>query len=196
LKGGAILEANAFYIDTTRLLLRDFTLADIPEVHAYASDIKVVRDFPFGPSTLEETRDFVQHLISQSWETPRRWYDLVIVEKSSTRVIGSCFFKAEGHPQPTGFLTYLLHRDYWGQGYATEVARALVAFAFTQHDAHRVFTYCNLDNFASQRVLEKAGMQREGLIRESEWNRGAWHDEYLYGILRQDWEGNATCHDL
>jgi [ribosomal protein S5]-alanine N-acetyltransferase len=182
------VEAIAFAIETPRLLLRDFTLADIPDVHAYASDIEVVRRFPFGPNTLEETTAFVEQLVGQPKTEPRYGYDLVIVAKDSERVIGSCFFKTEGQPKPTGFLTYLLNRAYWGLGYATEVARALIAFAFTQHDAHRVFTYCNPDNFASQRVLEKAGMQREGLIRESEWVRGEWHDEYLYAILRRDWD--------
>ena len=79
------------------------------------------------------------------------------------------------------FLGYII-------GYATETARALIEFAFVAHGAHRVFTYCDLDNLASARVLEKAGMQREGLIRESDWSRSAWHDEYLYAILRREWQ--------
>jgi [ribosomal protein S5]-alanine N-acetyltransferase len=177
-----------FTITTRRLLLRDFALSDVPDVHAYASDIEVVRRFPFGPNTLEQTQAFVQHLVEQPQAEPRDTYDLAIVLKASERVIGSSFLRVTGEPQPTGFLTYMLHREHWGYGYATEVARALIGFAFAQHGAHRVSTYCDLDNIASQRVLAKAGMQREGLVRESDWIRGAWHDQDLYAILRQDWQ--------
>jgi RimJ/RimL family protein N-acetyltransferase len=108
--------------------------------------------------------------------------------RSTNRVIGGCYLKLDGTPEPTGCIVYLLHRHYWGQGYATEAARALIDFAFRTHQAHRVYTYCEVDNVASARVLEKVGMQREGVIRESEWIRGAWHDQYLYAILRRDWE--------
>ncbi len=175
-------------IVTERLHLRDFEEDDVLDVHAYASDIEVVRRFPFGPSTIEETRSFIAQTRSLPKDEPRTIYDLAIALKETDRVIGGCYLKVEGTPEPTGFIVYLLNRQYWGQGYATEAARALVEFAFVAHGAHRVFTYCDLDNLASARVLEKAGMQREGLIRESDWRRGAWHDEYLYAILRREWQ--------
>jgi RimJ/RimL family protein N-acetyltransferase len=89
----------------------------------------------------------------------------------------------------------LLNRHYWGRGYATEAARALIEFAFRTHKAHRVFTSCEVDNAASVRVLEKAGMQREGFIRESDWIRGAWHDQYIYAILRRDWKQQEGAAD-
>ena len=175
-------------IVTERLHLRDFEEDDVLDVNAYTSDFEVVRRFSFGPSTIEETRSFIAQVRSLPKAEPRTIYDLAIALKETDRVIGGCYLKVEGTPEPTGFIVYLLNRQYWGQGYATEAAHALVEFAFVAHGAHRVFTYCNLDNLASARVLEKAGMQREGLIRESDWRRGAWYDGYLYAILRREWQ--------
>ncbi len=175
-------------LTTPRLRLRDFEEADWPDVHAYTSDYEVVWRFPFGPSTEDETRRFIASVRALPKREPRAIYDLAVALRDTNRVIGGCYLKLEGMPEPTGFIVYLLNRQYWGQGYATEAARALIDVAFGTHHAHRVFTYCEVDNMASARVLEKVGMQREGLIRESEWIRGAWHDQYLYAILRRDWE--------
>jgi RimJ/RimL family protein N-acetyltransferase len=182
-------------ITTPRLHLRDFEKEDWPDVHAYTSDYEVVWRFPFGPSTEEETRRFIASVRALPKCEPRPIYDLAMALRSTNRVIGGCYLKLEGTPEPTGFIVYLLNRHYWGQGYATEAARALIEFAFRTHQAHRVFTYCEVDNAASMRVLEKAGMQREGLIRESDWIRGAWHDQYLYAILRRDWQQQESATD-
>ena len=51
---------------------------------------------------------------------------------------------------------------------------------------HRIFAYCDVDNIASARVLEKTGMQREGLVRHDVLMRGQWRDSYLYAILEDD----------
>ena len=58
---------------------------------------------------------------------------------------------------------------YWGHGYATEAARALVRFGFQELHLHWLWASCNAENQASARVLAKAGMQPEGRLRENEW---------------------------
>ena len=62
-------------------------------------------------------------------------------------------------------LGYVLARGHWGQGYATEAACAVVDWALDQSEIWRVWAVVDVDNAASARVLEKAGMQREGLLR-------------------------------
>jgi [ribosomal protein S5]-alanine N-acetyltransferase len=173
-------------LETERLILREFRATDWHDVHVYSSDPEVVRWFPFGPNTESETRAFVASQASQTHPEPRAFFDLVIALRDVDRVIGSCFLKLEGEPEPTGFITYLLARTHWGKGYATETARALLRYAFEQ-GAHRVFTYCDVQNPASARVLEKLGMRREALLLEHVWYRERWHDEYVYAILRREW---------
>jgi len=72
--------------------------------------------------------------------------------------------------------------------YATEAARALLTFGFGQLRLHRIFATCDPANTASARVLEKIGMQREGLLREHEWVKGRWRDSFLYAILDHEWK--------
>ena len=60
------------------------------------------------------------------------------------------------------FIGYCLSRDSWGQGYATETAKGLLSFGFSQLRLHRIFATCDPANLASARVLEKSGMQLEG----------------------------------
>jgi ribosomal-protein-alanine N-acetyltransferase len=88
---------------------------------------------------------------------------------------------------PAGEILYLLNRQYWGHGYATEAVRAVLGFGFRELGLHRVYATCRPANVASSRVMEKVGMQREGHLRRHRWMKGAWHDSLLYAILEDEW---------
>jgi len=75
-----------------------------------------------------------------------------------------------------------------GKGYGTEAAELVVDYLFLSKDLVRVHAIADVRNKASQRVLEKAGFQREGTIRKCVLNRGEWRDCYLYSILREEWK--------
>ena len=69
---------------------------------------------------------------------------------------------------------YELAPRYWGCGYATEAAAALLAFGFRELKLHRVWAQCIAENTASAHVLEKIGMRQEGRLREQERMQGRW----------------------
>jgi len=73
-------------------------------------------------------------------------------------------------------------RGSWGLGLATECATALRDFAFAKLEIRRIIAYCDVDNAASARVLEKTGFTREGTVRARLKLAGAWRDSYLYAI--------------
>ena len=82
---------------------------------------------------------------------------------------------------------YALARPYWGKGYMTETLRAMINLAFTQLDIFRVQAFCDVDNLGSARVMEKAGMQREGLLRRYVLHPNISdepRDVYLYAIVK------------
>ena len=81
-----------------------------------------------------------------------------------------------------------VHYQYWGKGYASEAASGVLAYAFDELHAHRVVTFCNVENKASTRVMEKIGMIQNGRLRETRWWNGVWQDKYVYSILDRDWE--------
>jgi ribosomal-protein-alanine N-acetyltransferase len=91
----------------------------------------------------------------------------------------------------TGTFGYVLRKDYWGRGLATEAARAVLRLGFECLDLRRIIADCFVLNPASQRVLEKLGMRREGHFLQSIRKAGAWHDVYLYALLREEWIQSA-----
>lgn len=76
--------------------------------------------------------------------------------------------------------------DRRGHGVGTEAQRQLVRYLFDTTPAHRLEAFTDVENMPEQRALEKVGFQREGRYREAVFRAGAWHDSYLYGILRHE----------
>ena len=76
----------------------------------------------------------------------------------------------------------------WGDGFATESLHRMLTFAFIELNLHRVEAGCAIENIASSRVLEKAGMGREGVKRKILPIRGEWADAFSYAILEEDFK--------
>ena len=91
-----------------------------------------------------------------------------------------------------GDLGYDLAPRYWGRGYATEAARAIVRFGFEELGLHRIWSWCIADNVASARVMEKVGMRLEGRQRDKERFKGRWWDRLLYAILEDEWRAGQA----
>jgi len=86
----------------------------------------------------------------------------VIVRKSDHELVGMLELRIDHWRADLG---YVIAQEYWGNGYATEVTKSVVEWALMQADIFRVWATCDVENPASARVLEKAGMQREGILR-------------------------------
>jgi ribosomal-protein-alanine N-acetyltransferase len=177
-------------INTERLQLREITQEDFQAVHEYASDPETVKYMPFGPNTEEETREFINRNLKRQQERPRTEYGLGIILKHEDRLIGACGI--HGVTEIQASIGYILIRRYWGHGYATEAARALVDHAFSELGVHRVYASCDPRNHASIRVLEKAGMSLEGRLRENMIIHGEYRDSLIFGILDNEWRTNRT----
>lgn len=171
---------------TKRLMLRDFKKEDWKAVHDYASDPEVVRYVDFGPNTEKESKDFIQRALSHKKEKPRNNFSLAIVLKAKNLLIGGCGIYVSNPGSREGYIGYVLNRNFWEQGYATEAAQALVEFGFDELELHRIFATCDAENVASAHVLGKIGMQLEGHFRENGWVKGKWRDSLLYAILDRE----------
>ena len=178
---------NYLVILTKRLILRDFNEEDWKSVHEYASDPEVVRYVEFGPNKEEESKSFIHRALVHRKEKPRKDFTLAIVLKATNTLIGGCGIYLISPDNQEGSIGYVLNRNFWGQGYATETAQALLEFGFNQLKLHRIFATCDPKNTASARVLEKIGMRREAYFREHKWIKGKWRDSLLYAILEHEW---------
>ncbi len=181
-------------LETPRLILREFEESDFAAVHEYGSLLEVVRYEPWGPNTEEDTREFILRAMLAQAATPRTSFEFAVTLRDSGRLIGGCGIRptyGDRYDKQDADFGYTLRRDEWGKGYGTEVARALVRFGFEKLERHRIWATCNVENLASARVLEKAGLQLEGVMRKRIQLRGVWSDSRLYAILESDprpWE--------
>ena len=87
------------------------------------------------------------------------------------------------------YVGYYVLPDYWGNGYASEAAQLLVAYAFDELNAHRVEASAQADNPSSNRVLEKFGFQQEGTRRDSYYKQGEYNDIMLWSLLEDEFGG-------
>jgi ribosomal-protein-alanine N-acetyltransferase len=92
----------------------------------------------------------------------------------------------------SGQIGYWIGERYAGQGFMLEAVRLVVHFAFETLRLHRIEAACIPNNARSVRVLEKAGFQREGLLRSYLRINGSWQDHYLYALISDDWGGSKT----
>lgn len=83
---------------------------------------------------------------------------------------------------------YALLPDERGKGYGSEAVKILVDYLFLSKDISRIQAETHPKNVASQRVLEKAGFVKEGIIRRSFFSRGEWRDTTLFSVLREEWK--------
>ncbi|HHY08477.1 MAG TPA: GNAT family N-acetyltransferase [Corynebacteriales bacterium] len=162
-------------------------MSDWQRVHMYASDPEVVKFMEWGPNTAEESKDFVRMAIAIQKDKPRRHFDLAIVTGPEDCLIGGCGLYVTSSHNREAFIGYCLSRDSWGKGYATEAAKRLICFGFTQLRLHRIFATCDPLNVASAKVLEKCGMTPEGRLRENKLIGKKWRDSLLYAILEHEW---------
>ena len=175
-------------ITTARLVLRDFVADDWRAVQVYQSDARYLRFNPWTARPEAEVRAFVQRFISHQSQDPRRKFQLAITLPENGRLIGNVGVRRKSENEWEADLGYELDPHYWGQGYATEAARAMLAFGFRELNLHRISAECRPDNTASAHVLEKLGMRREGHLRENEYFKDRWWDTWVYGVLAQEWQ--------
>jgi RimJ/RimL family protein N-acetyltransferase len=149
-------------IETERLVLRIPSLADAEAIfNSYAQDENVLRYLIWLPhKDIHETEAFLADCVV-AWKNTSR-FPYVIVLRDSDEVIGMIEIRLNDFKADVG---YVVSRQHWGKGVATEALRSLVDWALRQPAIFRVWALCDVDNPASARLLEKVGMQREGLLR-------------------------------
>jgi len=150
---------------TPRLRLRPPVLDDATRIFdAYAQDAEVTRYLLWAPHAhVEETREFLRRCRDvREAGTAFTWALTWREGPEAGRLLGMVELRADGHRPDLG---YVLARPYWGAGLMTEAVRAVVEWALAQPVVHRVWAVCDRENVASARVLEKAGLAREGLLR-------------------------------
>ena len=173
-------------LKTERIYLREFQVSDWQEVHIFASQERVCRYQPWGPNSLKESQSFVKQVLVDSEKEPRTRYALAIINNNENRLIGAGELNIRDIHNKKGEIGYIINPNYWGKGIATDVATLLIGFGFHQLQLHRIYATCDPRNIGSIRVLEKAGMTKEGRIRGDLLMKDGWRDSLLFSVLENE----------
>lgn len=172
-------------IETARLRLRPYRLDDVDQVLAVSMDPEWARFLPVPiPYRRRDAEEFVarQFLVERA-ATPS-W--AIELDGSYAGGINVRF----NFDHRLAELGYAIARKHWGEGLAPEAARAVIDASFRTHATlNRVRAMADRRNGASQRVMEKLGMRREGVLRQNRFVREEFVDEVWYGLLRSEWGG-------
>ena len=172
---------------TDRLVLRPFTDTDADPLFALHSNAYVLRYWDSPPwSDPARAERFIATCRQMAGDgTGAR---LAIERASDGAFIGWCGLSRWNPDYRSASLGYCLDEAAWGHGYATEAARALLAWAFDTLDLNRVQAETDTRNVESARVLQKLGFVQEGTLREDCVVNGDVSDSWVFGLLRREWE--------
>ena len=149
-------------LTTDRLILRLPRREDAPIIFAsYTQDPEVTRYLTWRPHKSVDESYAIIDLNLKLWREGTA-FTYVIALKETDTPIGKIAIHADGFKPSLG---YVLARSQWGKGYMTEVVRVVTDWLLHQPDIFRVSATCDVDNPASAKVMEKAGMKYEGLLR-------------------------------
>jgi RimJ/RimL family protein N-acetyltransferase len=126
--------------------------------------------------------------IGKLFSTPFEFKPFIVMDKEGRKVGFIAYFYVL-HPATRVLeISYSFIPSERGKGYGTEALNMIVDFLFLSKDAVRIQAQTDARNFASQKILEKVGFKKEGVLRKSFFIRGEWKDSWIYGILREEWK--------
>ena len=130
---------------------------------------------------IQESKDELEKRYD-NFRPDEKWF---LIEKKDGTRIGLVVLELEGGVQELGYGVIPNERR---KGYCTEAVKIAMDYLFLSKPIVRIQAHTNVRNKASQRVLEKTGFQKEGIVRKRIFIRGKWRDEFLYSILRKEWK--------
>ena len=174
-------------LETDRLIVRDFAMDDLPALWDIFRDEKAMEHL--APMTEGETEEFLRSFCVE--RTPPGGFAAQLKDGG---LAGYVLFNQVDAPGIYE-LGWVFRRDCWGRGLAREASMALLNYAFTVLNAHKISAQTE-DTARAAPLLERLGMVREGIFRQHSLGRdGLWKDIHWYGLLREEYvNGNYRTH--
>ncbi len=180
-------------IQTPRLTLREWSQADVPLMYQLLSEPDVARFNTIGiPASVQVIQDLLQPTLDDLQQPTRTRYGWSMILNDDKTFVGEIGLNLATERFRSGEIFYSVTSAYWGKGLASEAAQAIVQFTFEDLQLHRLEAGVATFNPGSIRVLEKIGMQREGLRRKILPINGEWLDNYMYAMLEEDYASLKT----
>ncbi|HEY0459023.1 MAG TPA: GNAT family N-acetyltransferase [Pyrinomonadaceae bacterium] len=185
----------SFQIETERLVLRDVREADLPVLLAQAAEPEARGGILAYQADERYNRVCLMAAIQWARVVNRQNYTLSVLRKRDDALVGNCSI---AHVKPESIecaLGWHYGFEFWGKGYATEAARALLYVGFAIGHVAEIYADCFVDNRASIRIMEKIGMRSTRTLRLFNqirgWSYGENRPTVRYTISRNDWRAKT-----
>ncbi|MEA3338081.1 MAG: GNAT family N-acetyltransferase [Chloroflexota bacterium] len=188
-KSNGALMSTQPTLTTERLVLRPFSILDGPQVQHLAGNPAVAATTQNIPHPYEDG-------MAESWISTHE--DLfagdqgivfAVTLRDGGDLVGTISLLGLNRGDRFAELGYWIGLPYWNRGFATEAAQALIAYGFSGLNLNRIQARHMTRNMASGRVMEKTGMQCEGVLRQRIFKNGRFEDMRLFSILRSEYRG-------
>ena len=185
-----------FLLQTPRLTLKPHTLADAVKLNAWENDPELLYfndDQPEDrtPDSLEETRLYLEGITQNG--NDGRIVNYAIHLRQNDELIGNGMIGFIDRYNGSCRLGITIgEKRYWGTGLGKEALTAVIHYCFDTIGIHRIGAEVYAFNQRSIRLFEGLGFRREGVIRQAVWKNGGYSDEYLFGLLKDEWKARIT----
>lgn len=183
------------YLETKRLILRDYCEDDFNEYYRLKTDSKTMyylQDIQLH--TKEEAYEDFHKVLDDSSKSDRKFYFMHIESKDFHEQIGSIGYTVM-NDTPVGKIVnagYFIYPKFWGKGFTTEAFQQVLEFAFSENNVYRVSTGCLAENIGSERVMQKCGLIKEAEHIDYEWHDGKMKTRLEYRLLKREWRQTAN----
>lgn len=177
---------NGILLTGRRIHLRTYKSSDAPDISAVAS-CREIYDTTYN-MPLDFSKSYAEWWIRflSSTRRNRTGFEFGIFDNDTEGYVGHCGINNISKNCNHGNLVYFISKDFWNKGYATEASKLMISFGFENLSLNRISGICMSHNTASARVLEKAGMQYEGLGRSEILKDGRYIDVMHFSVLKND----------
>ena len=172
-------------LKTERLTLRKMMVTDAPDMYEYASRRDVTQYLLWEPHESEYyTYRYLSYI--QSRYRAGDFHDWAVTVRETDKMIGTCGFTRFNFDANSAEIGYVLNPSFWGCGIAPEAVMSVMRFGFVNLRLNRIEARYMIGNDASRRVMEKVGMQFEGVRRDGIFVKGAYRDVGICAILSSE----------
>ena len=162
-------------------------MRDAADIFLYSKDEEVARHVLWSAQKdISEAKEYLRYMARRYRnDEPSSWG---IIEKKTGRLVGTIGYMAFSEENNSVEVGYSLARWLWNGGYMTEALSRVIEHTFDVMEINRIEAQHEITNPSSGRVMEKCGMEKEGVLRQRLYNKGAYVDVALYAIVKSDYD--------
>ncbi|WP_158960480.1 GNAT family N-acetyltransferase [Myroides fluvii] len=177
-------------LQTDRLILRALHFTDAPALFDYFSRDEVTEfyDLPTFESIQEAHELLLAWQERYQEDNAIRW--AITLQERPDRLIGTCGFHNFSNENARAEIGYELHPDFWQKGIMTEAIQAIIPFGFEAFELHRIEAFIHPTNRSSRKLLEKVGLQSEGVLRDYFYEKEEFVDAEIFSLLQREYQPN------